>query len=421
MKAKKERGITLIALVITIIVLLILAGVSIAMLTGQNGILNQASNSKEATTQAQVEEMVSLAIGSLQTENLGDTSKITPQMLADQVNEENNRTDVTAEGSSFPTNIVFAKENLKVPVDINLKVGSSTEDEELPLYSVEVEESEIAPQEIFNIETEDGKVASITDTSLPTKTAKITGMKPEYCNNIDGIEGIENTNYEINYKGTIISDTLIIPYKVEVEGEWYIVTEVSLNVQYRDVGSYVNAGMSSLPQVNTIIYPNTVTSIISEDNDGVARTGGPSTVILSENTTEIPDNMFMGGNLTSIEIPEKVTKIGNRAFGFCDSIEEIKLSSNVTEIDDAAFWGMKNLKRIEVDDNNQEYCDEDGILFNKDKTKLIRYPSVKSSEYRIPDGVEIIGEAAFNACSTLISLTIPSSVNTIGEWSFFRM
>ena len=46
-KSKKERGITLIALVITIIVLLILAGVSIAMLTGQNGILTQANKRKQ--------------------------------------------------------------------------------------------------------------------------------------------------------------------------------------------------------------------------------------------------------------------------------------------------------------------------------------------------------------------------------------
>ena len=53
---KKNRGITLIALVITIIVLLILAGVSIAMLTGQNGILTQAQNAKNRTEEAQAEE-----------------------------------------------------------------------------------------------------------------------------------------------------------------------------------------------------------------------------------------------------------------------------------------------------------------------------------------------------------------------------
>ena len=49
-KKRKERGITLIALVITIIVLLILAGVSISMLTGENGILTQAQRAKEETS-----------------------------------------------------------------------------------------------------------------------------------------------------------------------------------------------------------------------------------------------------------------------------------------------------------------------------------------------------------------------------------
>ena len=48
---KKENGITLVALVVTIVVLLILAGVSIAMLTGQNGILTQANNAKSNTDQ----------------------------------------------------------------------------------------------------------------------------------------------------------------------------------------------------------------------------------------------------------------------------------------------------------------------------------------------------------------------------------
>ena len=53
---RNERGITLIALVVTIIVLLLLAGVSISMLTGQNGILNRAAEAKEKTEVAQKEE-----------------------------------------------------------------------------------------------------------------------------------------------------------------------------------------------------------------------------------------------------------------------------------------------------------------------------------------------------------------------------
>ena len=57
---RKDRGITLIALVVTIIVLLILAGVSISMLTGQNGILNRATEAKEETEKANTEEKATL-------------------------------------------------------------------------------------------------------------------------------------------------------------------------------------------------------------------------------------------------------------------------------------------------------------------------------------------------------------------------
>ena len=58
---RNERGITLIALVITIIVLLILAGISIAMLTGENGILTNAQNAKSQNAYAEAEEQMSLA------------------------------------------------------------------------------------------------------------------------------------------------------------------------------------------------------------------------------------------------------------------------------------------------------------------------------------------------------------------------
>ena len=67
---KKQRGITLIALVITIIVLLILAGVSIAMLTGQNGILTQAQNAKKQTEIASAKEQAQMDILAWQSDQL---------------------------------------------------------------------------------------------------------------------------------------------------------------------------------------------------------------------------------------------------------------------------------------------------------------------------------------------------------------
>ena len=78
----KSKGITLIALVITIIVLLILAGVSIAMLTGQNGILTQAQNASEQSNKASEEEKVRLAATAALLKNNGES------ILQDNLEEE---------------------------------------------------------------------------------------------------------------------------------------------------------------------------------------------------------------------------------------------------------------------------------------------------------------------------------------------
>ena len=68
---RRNKGITLIALVVTIIVLLILAVISIAMLTGQNGILNRAAEAKEKTGTTQTEETVKLSVTDALTQGLG--------------------------------------------------------------------------------------------------------------------------------------------------------------------------------------------------------------------------------------------------------------------------------------------------------------------------------------------------------------
>ena len=81
-KFKKQKGITLIALVVTIIVLLILAGVSIAMLTGNNGILTQGKRAKEETTVGHEKEAVQMAYAGAKAKKLGG------EATAEDVNEQ---------------------------------------------------------------------------------------------------------------------------------------------------------------------------------------------------------------------------------------------------------------------------------------------------------------------------------------------
>ena len=112
---KKERGITLIALVITIIVLLILAGVSIAMLTGNNGILTQAQNASEQTEVGAEKEAISLAyIGA--TANKEGNGAVTDTDMDDQFGL--NGTNADAEGTS-PIIVTFDESNRQYMIDEN--------------------------------------------------------------------------------------------------------------------------------------------------------------------------------------------------------------------------------------------------------------------------------------------------------------
>ena len=102
-----NKGITLIALVITIIVLLILAGVSIAMLTGQNGILTQASNAKSDTAKAEIAEKVNMAVQAAYATKVTAgsgvaSSALTGQEVANQYNSDNG-TDLASASSNILT------------------------------------------------------------------------------------------------------------------------------------------------------------------------------------------------------------------------------------------------------------------------------------------------------------------------------
>ena len=96
-KTKEAKGITLIALVITIIVLLILAGVTIATLTGDNGILKQADKAKTETTMGEEKEAIGLAYNGAKTEKLGGV--ITAGDLNTQFTKNGTKATASGEGT----------------------------------------------------------------------------------------------------------------------------------------------------------------------------------------------------------------------------------------------------------------------------------------------------------------------------------
>lgn len=125
------------------------------------------------------------------------------------------------------------------------------------------------------------------------------------------------------------------------------------------------------------------------------------------------------GASVDVVIPDGVVEIQNECFKDL-KIKSVIIPDSVTSIDDGAFSTCKSLISIKVDDNNNIYASDNGVLFNKDKTILIKYPIGKSdAEYNILDSVTSIDFSAFVDCTSLTSVTIPDKVTSIGKFAFY--
>ncbi|MDR1919950.1 MAG: leucine-rich repeat domain-containing protein, partial [Tannerellaceae bacterium] len=144
-----------------------------------------------------------------------------------------------------------------------------------------------------------------------------------------------------------------------------------------------------------------------------------NSVVIPNSVAVINDFAFTDcRNLTSVTIPNSVTTIGRAAFEN-SGLTSISLPSSVSRLGESVFWGCIRLSSIDVEDNNTAYASEEGVLYNKDKTSLIMYPSGKNeTTYEIPNSVISIGEGALGNNNSLTSVIIPSSVTSIAEGAF---
>ncbi len=158
--------------------------------------------------------------------------------------------------------------------------------------------------------------------------------------------------------------------------------------------------------------------------------------ITENNTVEIISYTDLT-TVTEIEIPDEidglpVTKVCNFGVVNAETLEKITIGKNVSEIGEWAFTNNQGLREFSVSVDNPYFTAVDGVLFTKDMKTILFYPSAKNIEfdklkqnlnttdYVIPDGVEVIRSKAFYKCYYVANITIPSSVTTIGEKAFHR-
>ncbi|MBR1973769.1 MAG: leucine-rich repeat domain-containing protein, partial [Candidatus Methanomethylophilaceae archaeon] len=173
-----------------------------------------------------------------------------------------------------------------------------------------------------------------------------------------------------------------------------------------------------------LIIPDTVENdsieykVISIDGYAFGRQSGIISVDVGDNVRIIGQQAFNHcSSMTSISMPDGLVSIGKEAFLGCDSLNSITIPKNVSDIGDYVF-DIGSLTAINVDVNNPNYSSVDGVLFDKGKVEIIKYPRGKSGEtYTIPNTVVSIANGAFSECS-LTSVSISGDLISIGDNSF---
>ncbi len=270
--------------------------------------------------------------------------------------------------------------------------------------------------------------ANLAGTGLPNPSSNASSCVPAPPRDLTAIPG--NGSARLLFTPGASGASAITNYKYSLDGVNYTllspavtsspvtISGLTNGTAYRVYLKAVSASGDSAP-VSAQVFPR-LTGQVSVPADGTynCNTGAP--------TSSTPNYTITSGSVHdgyacvgAVVVANGATSLGYWAFGYAPSVTSVYIPETVTSILDYSFANDDSLFAINVADDNANYLSIAGVLYNKDRTTLIRYPQARrSASYAIPSGVTRIEDFAFHKAASLTSVTMPSGLTYIGNRSF---